>query len=156
MLPSRAPKRGLAVGPTRRGKGTKIIAVAAGNSPPLAVSVDSASPAECQLVEYVLAGSFLDQFPARLVGDKAYDSDPLDRKVREEYGIEMIAPNRRNRSKSQDGRKLRRYRRRWKVERLFAWMHNFRRLVTRWEYHIGNFLGFVHLACLHILLRRLA
>jgi len=145
-------KRGLAVGPTRRGKGTKIIAVAADNNLPLAVSVDSASPAECQLVEYVLAGSFLDQLSARLVGDKAYDSDPLDRTLQQEYGIEMIAPNR---SRSQDGRKLRRYRRRWKVERLFAWMHNFRRLVTRWEYHIENFLGFVHLACLHMMLRHL-
>jgi transposase len=148
-------KGGFAVGPTRRGKGTKIIAVAADNSLPLAVSVDSASPAECQLVEYVLAGSFLDELPARLVGDKAYDSDPLDRTLKDEYGIEMIAPNRRNRSKSQDARKLRRYRKRWRVERLFAWMHNFRRLVTRWEYHIENFLGFVHLACLHILLRNL-
>lgn len=104
-------------------------------------------------MEYVLAGSFLDQLPARLIGDKAYDSDPLDRTLRNEYDIEMIAPNRRNRSRTQDARKLRRYRRRWKVERLFAWMHNFRRLVTRWEYHIENFLGFVHLACLHILLR---
>jgi transposase len=149
-------KGGLAVGPTRRGKGTKIIAVAAGNSLPLAVSVDSASPAECQLVEYVLAGSFLDQLPVRLVGDKAYDSDPLDRTLQEEYGIEMIAPNRRGRKcRTQDGRKLRRYRKRWKVERLFAWMHNFRRLVTRWEYHVENFLGFVHLACLHMLLRHL-
>ncbi len=106
-------------------------------------------------MEYVLAGSFLDELPARLVGDKAYDSDPLDRTLQDEYGIEMIAPNRRNRSRSQDARKLRRYRRRWKVERLFAWMHNFRRLVTRWEYHIENFLGFVHLACLQILLRNI-
>jgi hypothetical protein len=62
-----AKKGGFAVGPTRRGKGTKIIAVAANNSFPLAVSVDSASPAECQLVEYVLAGSFLDELPARLI-----------------------------------------------------------------------------------------
>lgn len=113
-------KGGFAVGPTRRGKGTKIIAIAADNSLPLAVSVDSASPAECQLVEYVLAGSFLDHLPARRIGDKAYDSDPLDRRLREESAIEMIAPNRRNRSSSQDGRKLRRYCRRWKVERLFA------------------------------------
>ena len=117
--------------------------------------MQSASPAECQLVEEVLAGSFLDELPARLIGDKAYDSDPLDTKLAEDYGIELIAPNRRNRSRTQDGRKLRRYRKRWKVERLFAWMHNFRRLVTRWEYHIENFLGFVHLACLHLLLRHL-
>jgi transposase len=148
-------KGGFAVGPTRRGKGTKIIAIAADNSLPLAVAVDSASPAECQLVEQVLAGSFLDQLPARLIGDKAYDSDPLDQKLAADYDIELIAPNRRNRTKTQDGRKLRRYRRRWRVERLLAWMHHFRRLLTRWEYHIDNFLGFVRLACLHLLLRHL-
>jgi transposase len=155
MPHSRAPKRGFAVGPTRRGKDTKIVAIAADNSLPLAVCVESASPAECQLVEEALAGSFLDELPARLIGDKAYDSDALDNKLADEYGIEMIAPNRRRRSKTQDRRRLRPYRRRWKVERLFAWMHNFRRLVTRWEYHIENFLGFVHLACLQILLKHL-
>jgi hypothetical protein len=41
------------------------------------------------------------------------------------------------------------------VERLFAWMHNVRRLVSHWEYHIENFLGFTHLACLQLLLRHL-
>ncbi len=74
MPPSPAPTRGSDVGPTRRGKGTKIFAIDADNSLPIAVSVDSASPAECQLVEYVLAGSFLDDLPIRLIGDKAYDS----------------------------------------------------------------------------------
>jgi len=103
-----------------------------------------------------LAASFIDELPAKLIGDKAYDSDPLDQKLATEYGIEMIAPNRRKRRrKTQDGRPLRRYRRRWKVERLFAWMHTFRRLVTRWEYHVENFLGFVQLACLHMMLRHL-
>ena len=149
-------KGGFAVGPTRRGKGTKIVAIAAGDGLPLAVSVEGASHAECQLVEAVLAACFLDQLPERLIGDKAYDSAALDDQMAEEYGIEMIAPNRRNRKlKTQDGRQLRRYRRRWKVERLFAWMHNFRRLVVRWEYHIENFLGFAQLACLLMLLRHL-
>jgi transposase len=92
--------------------------------------------------------------PHRLIGDKAYDSDPLDRRL-ESQGVEMIAPHRENRTKppTQDGRPLRRYRRRWKVERLFAWLQNFRRLVTRYEHHAENFLGFVHLGCLVILLR---
>jgi len=90
-----------------------------------------------------------------LIGDKAYDSDALDQQM-SEYGIEMISPNRSNRKqKTQDGRPLRRYRRRWKVERLFAWMQNYRRLVTRWEYHIENFLGFVQLACLLMLFKHL-
>ena len=59
---------------------------------------------------------------ARLIGDKAYDLDALDKKLAQEYDIELIAPNRQRRSQTQDRRKLRRYRRRWKVERLFAWM----------------------------------
>ena len=55
-----------------------------------------------------------------MIGDKAYDSDPLEEVLLEE-GIEMIAPHRKNRKKpkTQDRRKLRRYKRRWKIERLF-------------------------------------
>jgi len=68
----------------------------------------------------------------------------------------MIAPHRGNRKKpaTQDGRPLRRYRRRYKVERLFASLQNFRRLVVRYEDHLENFLGVVHLGCILILLRR--
>jgi hypothetical protein len=59
----------------------------------------------------------------------------------------MIAPHRRGRvrPKTQDGRPLRRYRRRWKIERLFAWLGNFRRLVVRYERHALNYLGLVRL-----------
>jgi transposase len=96
--------------------------------------------------------------PEKLIGDKAYDSDRLDQEVLNGFGAEMIAPHRRGRRperKSQDGRPLRRFKRRWKVERLFAWLYNFRRLVVRYEYHVENFVGLVHLACLIILLRHL-
>lgn len=90
-----------------------------------------------------------------MIGDRAYDSDQLDQQLRERYGIELIAPHRSPRTKTitQDGRALRRYPRRWKIERLFAWLHNYRRLVTRWEYHAANFLAMLHLACALILLR---
>ena len=149
-------KRGLAVGPTKRGKGTKIIALADDHSLPLAVSIESASPHESQLVEGVLGHSFLDTLPTRLIGDKAYDSDRLDRDLAERYGIEMIAPHRgERRTPTQDGRPLRRYRRRWRLERFFAWLHHFRRLVIRWEYHVENFFGMVRLGCMQILFRYL-
>lgn len=88
-----------------------------------------------------------------MIGDAAYDSDPLDRMLWREHRIRMIAPNRRNHT--QDGRELRRYCRRWKIERLFAWLHNFRRLVTRWKFYEANFLGMLHLGCLIILSRHL-
>jgi transposase len=118
--------------------------------------VQSASPHESQLVEEVLAGSFLEELPARLIGDKAYDSDRLDDKLKEDYDIDLIAPHRtRRRQRTQDRQKLRRYKKRWRVERLFAWLHWFRRLVTRYEYHIENFLGMVRLGCMKILLRNL-
>jgi transposase len=123
---------------------------------PLAVHVASASPYEPHLVPATLDARFLRELPTRLIGDRGYDSDGLDVTLRDRYQIEMIAPNRSHRRiRTQDGRPLRRYRRRWKIERLFAWLHNSRRLVTRWEYHVANFLGMLQLACARILLRHL-
>jgi transposase len=91
-----------------------------------------------------------------LIGGKAYDSDGLDERLWNERGIEMIAPNHSNRREmTRDGRPLRRYRRRWKIERLFAWLQSFRRLVTRWKHHDENSLSFLQLGCICILLRHL-
>ena len=143
------------MGKTKRGKGTKIMAFSDGSSVPLALHAESASPHEVSLVEATLASAFLKEKPERLIGEKAYDSDPLDESLLKR-GIEMIAPHRKNRKKkkTQDGRKLRRYRRRWKIERLFAWLQNFRRLVVRYEYKDQNFLGMAQLGCIVILLRK--
>lgn len=151
----RGEKRGLCVGKTKRGKGTKLMAVSDRAGLPVALHVSSASPHEVTLVEATLKDRFTHARPERMIGDKAYDSDPLDARLKR-WGTQMIAPHRGKRTKkaTQDGRPLRRYARRWKIERLFAWLQNFRRLVTRYEYHVENFLGFVYLGCLMILLRR--
>lgn len=123
---------------------------------PIAACISSASPAEVTLVDATLDSGFLDVEPEVLIGDKAYDSDPLDEHLLQTRGVKMVAPNRRNRKrKTQDGRPLRRYKRRWKIERLFAWLQSFRRLTTRWEWHAENFLGFLQLGCICILLRHL-
>src|SRR5467141_264510 len=150
-------KRGAAVGPTRRGKGSKIMAIADRHGLPVACCVTSASPHETKLVEATVAPRFTRAKPKRMIGDRAYDSDPLDQRLRQKHGIRLIAPHKHNRRRksTQDGRELRRYCRRWKIERLFAWLHNFRRLVSRWEYHEANFLGMLQLGCLIILLRHL-
>lgn len=147
-------KRGLCVGATKRGKGTKIMAVTDRAGLPVAIHLSSASPHEVTLVGATLEASFVEERPERLIGDKAYDSDPLDRQLAE-LGIELIAPNRSNHKKTQDGRPLRRYKRRWKVERLFAWLQNYRRILTRFEYYADNYRGFVLLGCIIILLRHL-
>ena len=121
---------------------------------PVSVCVASASPHEVTLVEETIAQRFTRKNPVRLIGDRAYDSDPLDQKLKKRH-IELISPHRsgRVRTQTQDGRKLRRYKRRWKIERLNAWLQNQRRIVTRYERKAENFLGFVLLGCMLILLR---
>jgi len=130
------------------------MAVADRTGLPVAISVASASPHEVTLVETTLEVRFTKGRPQRLIGDKAYDSDPLNERLAEN-GVELIAPHRsgRKKAKTQDGRKLRRYHRRWKVERLFAWLQNFRRILVRFDRLVENYIGFVHLGCLIILLR---
>lgn len=152
------------MGKTKRGKGTKWMVVVDGQGIPLGVHLDSASPAEVTLLEPTLATIAVPragpgrprQKPERIIADKAYDSDPLRMRLAKRQ-IDLIVPHRRNRKKppTQDGRKLRRYRKRWKVERTFAWFGNFRRLLVRWERHLKMYLAFFHLACLLITLRRL-
>ncbi len=124
------------------------------NGLPISCGIASGPRHEVKLVDDTLAARFVRKLPTRLIGDRAYDSDKLDAALARR-GIEMISPNRSTHPKTQDGRMLRRYRRRWHVERLFSWLMRFRRLVTRYEHNAENFLGFLRLACAIILLKRL-
>ena len=118
---------------------------------PLSVEIHSASPAEVTLLDR----RRLRRRPKRLIYDRAADSDPL-RQPLARRGIDLICPLRKNRRRPlrQDGRKLRRFRRRWKIERTNSALQNFRRVVVHYEYHAGLFLGFVQLACLLMTIRR--
>jgi transposase len=157
-------KRGDGVGKTKKGKGTKWMVVVSGQGLPVALHLDSASPAEVKLVEQTLdhvavqpaAEGQPPPQPKRLICDKAYDCDSLRGRLKER-GIELICPHRKNRKRAatQDGRKLRRYKRRWKVERAFAWLGNFRRLVVRYERSLRMYRAFFHVALVLITLRQL-
>jgi transposase len=148
-------KGGELVGKTRRGKGTKIMVHSEGHGLPVAATIASASPNEVTLIEQLLDSRVIRRKPKRLLYDKAADSDPLRKRLASRK-IELVCRHRVNRTKVplQDGRKLRRIKRRWKIERAISWLQNFRRLVTRYEYHAQLFLGFVQAACLMIVLRR--
>jgi len=132
-----------------------------GQGIPLGSTLASASPAEVKLAEQTLETIKVPRTgrgrpkkrPLRLIADKGYDSDPLRKRLKQ-LKIDLIAPHRSNRKKpkTQDCRKLRRYRKRWKIERTFAWLGNFRRLVVRYERHILMYRAFFHLACLMIVL----
>jgi transposase len=148
-------KRGKCVGKTTRGKGTKIMLLVDGQGLPLSANIHSAGPHEVNLIEPLLASRLLRRRVKRLIYDLAADSDPLRDRLAK-CGTDLICPHRDNRSRPQrqDRRKLRRFRRRWKIERSIGWLQNFRRLVTRYEYHAHLFLGFVQLACLMVVLRQ--
>jgi len=105
-------------------------------------------------VEQTIEKRFIKEKPKRLIGDMAYDSDPLDNALKKRK-IKLIAPHKQNRKKpkTQDGREFRRYCRRWKIERLFAWIQNYRRCVIRYDYNPANYLGFVQIACVLIMIK---
>jgi transposase len=143
------------IGKTKRGKGIKIMAIVDRHGLPLSVSTHAANHHEVTLVQLSFDFYMIEAKPDNLIGDRAYDSDKLDEELRVE-GVDLIAPHKSNRRKlrTQDGRKLRRYERRWLVERFFAWLQWQRRLLVRWEYYAHNFFGFVQLATMMILLRQ--
>jgi transposase len=105
------------IGPTTRGKGVKILAIVDRQGLPLSVSTHAANHHEVTLVQLSFDFYMIEAKPEHLIGDRAYDSDELDQKLNQQ-GIEMIAPHRANRKKrhTQDGRRLRRYERRWIVD----------------------------------------
>jgi len=135
-----------------------------GQGIPLGNYLESASPAEVNLLEKKVDRIDIPskkrhcgkKKPVRLIADKAYDSDPHRERMAQK-GIDLICPYRSNNKfqKYYDGRKIRRYKRRWKVERTFSWIGNFRRLVVRWDRDIVVYSAFFHIACMIITLRRL-
>jgi transposase len=152
---SKARGGGDGIGCTRAGKGVKIMVLVDARGLPVAVDTTSATPNECRLVQRLFDFMLTEETPERVIGDKAYDSDRLDEDLAQQ-GIEMIAPHRRTRrldNYTQDGRALRRYDRRWTVERTISWFQNFRRLCIRWEKSTKLFSGFLHLGCTLLLLK---
>jgi len=123
---------------------------------PIAATVASADTGEPQRLQGLLPLFPEEAQPEKLVGDKACDADWLD-EAPAQLGIEMVAPHRNNRlpeNKTQDGRKLKSYKRRWIVERALAWLQNFRRVLIRHERCFARYHSFVLLACSMILLKK--
>ena len=140
-----AKKGGEKVGLTKKGKGTKWMLVVEGNGLPIGFHLDSANCAEVRLAERTLDTIRVSrrhgrpkQRPDKLVADRAYESGAF-RRVLRRRGIRMcIPPKRRPASwRAKRGRPVLarkdEYWLRYKVERSFAWLGNYRRLLIRWE-----------------------
>jgi transposase len=162
-----AKKGGDKVGLTKKGKGTKWMLVIDGNGLPLGFHLDSANRAEVRLAEQTLDTIRVarpwgrpKQRPKKLVADRGYDSRAF-RRVLRGRGMRMCIPPKRRPAtwKAKRGRPVvarkNDYRQRYKVERSFAWLGNFRRLLIRWERLFVVYRGFFEIALLVLCVRRL-
>jgi transposase len=133
----------------------EIITDAAGI--PLGIAVAAANRSETDLIEPALNDIAMPlPEPVPLVADRGYDCDSLRDRLKER-GIDLLSPHRKNRTKPSrnDGRKMRRYARRYVIERTNSWLHSFRRVANRWEYYSYIYHGFVRLACIVIAVSQL-
>ena len=138
------------IGRTKVGKGVKILIAVDARGLPIAVQSCSAQPHESTLAQGLFDFMLTKEIPERVVGDKAYRAFAA-------RGMELIAPHRSSRrpeNRTQDGRSLRRYRRRWVVERTVAWLRHFRRLCIRWEKSSRAFEAYLQMACAFLLVRQ--
>lgn len=121
---------------------------------PLGAYLTAATPAEVTLVAETLARTPHAAYMQRFIADRGYDSNPL-RSALLQRDIMPIIPKRVNNKRAicQDGRVLRRYAHRWVVERTFAWLGWFRRLVVRHERLMTTYRGFFHFACALLTIR---
>lgn len=146
------------IGRTKCGKGSKIMTIVNEDSKPLAAIVTSASHHELKLIEETLGDLPDISMPQKIVGDRAYDSDPHD-KMAQERGIKLIAPHKKNRTKevTQDSKELEEvYKERWRVERFFAWTKYARRLLNRFEKKSFVFQAFLDLFSALTLMKELS
>jgi transposase len=135
-----------------------------GHRVPVGAQLASAQLAECRLAESTLAAVTVPRKSRgrprcrlkRVIADRGYDSDALRMRLKQR-GTELIASYRKStrRRRFEDKRKLRRHRKRWKIERTEAWLQNFRRIQVRYDRILTVFQGFFHCACLLIALRHL-
>lgn len=123
---------------------------------PLGMAADAANVPETDLLKPAVDEVPVDVPPGTpVIADKGHDSDPLRDEV-EADGYRTIIPHRKNRVKPSrnDGRRLRRYRHRWRIERTNAWLHCYRGLAVRWSYYSFIYVGIVYVSFIHMALQR--
>jgi IS5 family transposase len=144
------------VGKTKVGKGMKLEVVVEASGLPLGLQTAAADVSEQQLLMPALDDVPIPVPPGTpVIADKGHDSDPLRDELEAEQLVPII-PHRKNRVKPSrnDGRRLRRYRHRWLIERTNAWLHCYRAVATRWAYYSFMYVGLVYVSFIHMALQR--
>jgi transposase len=136
-----------ALGRSRGGLTTKIHGAISGLGLPAQVLLTPGHAADVSQAEELLAGLP----PEVVIADKAYDSTALVDAI-EARGAEVVIPSLSNRTE-QRAYDRERSKDRNLVERFWHQLKQYRRVATRYEKTAQNFLAFVHVASVMILLR---
>lgn len=157
-----------------KGKGTTVVIVSDANGLPLGLALGSAQENERQqgqrAVEDVRVArrrGRARQRPACILADKGFSSAAFRAFLRARHIVPVIPTYRRGRhlkgDKPLNPRPKQRFRRldprllaqRWPIERTFAWLDNFRRLLSRFERSLAHYRAFCMLAFILLSLSRL-
>ena len=144
------------MGKTKVGKGMKLQVVVDASGLPLGLEGAAADVSEQELLMPALNDVPVEvPLGTPVIADKGHDSDALRDEIEDEGYIPVI-PHRKNRVKPSrnDGRRLRRYRHRWLIERTNAWLHCYRGLAMRWAHYTFMYVGLVYLSFIHMALQR--
>ena len=135
------------MGRSRGGFGTKLHVAVDGLGNPIEFILTGGQEADITQAERLLNGYEV----GAVIADKGYDSDKFVREI-EKQGAEAVIPPRKNRNELRDYDEHV-YKERNKVERLINVIKQCRRIATRYEKTARNYLGFVHVAAILVLLR---
>ena len=136
-----------ALGRSRGGFGTKIHAACDGLGHPVELILTAAQESDIAQAEALLAG----HEPDAVIADKGYDKRALAEEV-ESRGALAVIPTQRNR-KEPRGVDRRLYRERNLIERFWSKIKQYRRVATRSEKKAANFLAFVKVAAMMVMLQ---
>lgn len=131
---------GQAMGRTKGGLNTKLHAAVDGRGRPAALLLGAGPEADISRAQDIVGEIDC----GALVGDKAYDSDPFRRWLRER-SIEPCIPPRSNRLQPARYAKAL-YRKRHLIENFFEKLKRYRRVATRYDKLASTFFAFVCLA----------
>ena len=96
--------------------------------------------------------------------DKVYNSEPEEKELIKRGYVLHIPPKRKRGEKEEQEAKImtqhisnrKKYSaKRWVVERTNSWHNRFRKLLTRYEKKVENYLGLVQLSCCMIIYRKI-
>ncbi len=135
------------MGRSRGGFSTKIHVCVSGLGLPVEFRLTPGQKADVTQAKPLLE----DYSPSAVIADKAYDSDPLVKTI-ESKGAEAVIPSKVNRKQPRAFDKFL-YKARNLVERFINRAKQYRRVATRYEKTARNFLGFIHVASIMILLQ---